>query len=405
MSHGLDHPLECLVRKIKPANHARKFTITSFLGFVAVLAALSVTATAQGGRIDKIFPPVMEPGADVTVIEPLSDGKLLIAGRFVTRGPVVRRDIIKLNPDGTVDPGFDAGTGLPTDVGFILAVAVQADGKILIAGYFNSFNGTQHRSVARLNANGSVDDTFNITGLDVTFGYDLALQPDGKIYLSASNLAGFSFIARFLPSGANDGGTGQQFFSISGASGYLITYLPTETKVLVTAAVFNSPNQGVVTKILPAGGQDNGFNVPVGGSPGAVRLSSLLMSSGKYLIFGSFDSIGGVPRKNIAILNQDGTVDSSFVPPASGTGTISSAAVQADGKILIGGSDFAVNGPLHGNIGRLNANGSVDGAFNAGRGANAVVKALLPNNGKLLVGGNFFRYDRAPRSGLVRVKL
>ena len=371
---------------------------------ILYLAAMTIAISAQAGSRDKLWPNLLSEGADVRVTFAQPDGKVLVGGRFTTVGGTPRHDLIRLNTNGTIDETFNAGSATGT-FGWVFSLAIQPDGKILAAGYFSSFNGVSRRSLVRLNSDGSVDESFGISGLDVTFAFDVDIQPDGKVYATASNLIGSSFVARFTSTGANDGGVGQQFFNFPGASGFRITYLPIENKVLTTASVFGGPSQGMVTRLNTTGGMDNSLNLGIGNSSGTYVLDNKLLGNGKYLIFGKFETINSVPRRNIAIVNPDGTIDPSFVPDTASSGVILAADVQADGKILIGGSDFLPNGRQHGNLGRLNANGSIDTSFNPGRGANLTVKTLQVMNNRLLVGGDFFRYDRYPVPGLVRVRL
>jgi uncharacterized delta-60 repeat protein len=367
------------------------------------MLASSHTADARGGRLDVTFPQLMADGANVTAIEMQPDGKMIVAGKFTTVGPVVRHDVIRLNSDGTLDQTFDAGTGI-NNTGLVLAIAVQPDGKILAAGQFNMFNGVFRNALVRLNTNGSVDDSMAISGIDITYAYDVDTQPDGKIYVGATNLNGSSFIARLLPNGANDGGIGQQFFSTPGGASYRFSYLVGENKLVVGAQLFGGPNQGVLLKVLSTGGVDPNFNLPLTvASPGSLMVDSLPLANGKFLVWGRFDSIGRVPRRNIAIVNADASVDTTFKPTATGTETILAARVQADGKIMIGGRDFAPNGALAGNLARLNPDGSVDQTFDSRRGANSPVRSLQIVGARLFAGGDFFRYDRFPRAGLIRI--
>jgi len=89
---------------------------------------------------------------------PQSDGKVIVVGSFSYIGNVERAGIARLNADGTLDPTFDAGTGAN---GAINLVAAQSDGKVLIVGPFTSVNGTTRNGVARLDSDGKLDSTFN----------------------------------------------------------------------------------------------------------------------------------------------------------------------------------------------------------------------------------------------------
>ena len=359
---------------------------------------------ASGGKIDRTFSIRLADEAEIKALEPQADGKIIVGGRFVTLGGLVRRDIMRLNTDGSIDSSFDVGSGIGT-FGSVYTLKVLPNGQMYAGGSFNSLNGVFGR-LLRLNSNGSVDPGFALSGLDVTFAFDIDTQPDGKVYVSASNLIGSYFIARFTSAGVNDTGFGQPFFVAGGWSGYTLVFLPAENKLLAGAAVFGQSFQGVVMKLATTGGIDNNFLVGLTLAPGASqRAWAEPMSDGRFLVWGRFDTVAGVARRNIAILDADGTVDPSFVPQTESTGTVLSARVQADGKIILGGSEFAPNGSLHGNLGRLNANGTVDTSFDPGRGANGDVESLAIVGNKLLVGGKFFRYDRNPVAGLVRVRL
>ena len=85
----------------------------------------------------------------------------------------------------------------------------------------------------------------------------------------------------------------------------------------------------------------------------------------KVLLGGLFTSIGGVTRHRIARLHGDGSIDTGFNPEANGSGgtSVASVAVQADGKILLGGFFTSVSGTTRNNIARLNGDGSIDSGF------------------------------------------
>ena len=124
-----------------------------------------------------------------------SDGKLLIAGQFTRVHGAFRAGIARLNADGTLDTSFDPGTGSDLGVGGVL---VQPDGKILIWGFFQIFNDEAGvKSLVRLNSNGSTDTSFNVghniggtTMFNLPSVYSVLLQPDGKIVVGGQ----FSFV-------------------------------------------------------------------------------------------------------------------------------------------------------------------------------------------------------------------
>jgi uncharacterized delta-60 repeat protein len=110
----------------------------------------------------------------------LSDGKILVGGYFTTFNGTGRNRIARLNSDGTLDTGFDPGTGFDNGV---VTLTTQSDGKVLAGGYFSTFNGTSRVRIARLNTDGSLDTSFDPgTGAN-NYVNALFAYPDGKIVL------------------------------------------------------------------------------------------------------------------------------------------------------------------------------------------------------------------------------
>jgi len=107
-----------------------------------------------------------------------SDGKILVGGFFVSYNDTSQNYITRLNADGSIDTSFNIGTGF---YNVVRSIAVQSDGKILVGGAFTSYDGTPQNRITRLNTDGSLDTTFNIgTGFDSTPA-SIAVQSDGKI--------------------------------------------------------------------------------------------------------------------------------------------------------------------------------------------------------------------------------
>ena len=145
-----------------------------------------------------------------------SNGRILIGGDFSNYNGTARRGMARLNSSGTIDTSFNPGTGLNGGFpnGSPFKIVVDAAGKILIGGAFTSYNGVSRNGIARLNANGSLDTTFNPgTGVAQTGGQDvsvnaIAVQPDGKILIGGrfNNYNGVfrGRIARLNPDGSLD---------------------------------------------------------------------------------------------------------------------------------------------------------------------------------------------------------
>ena len=126
-----------------------------------------------------------------------------------------------------------------------------------------------------------------------------------------------------------------------------------------------------------------------------------LQADGKILVGGFFTSIGGQTRNRIALLNPDGSLDASFDPNANGA--VFAVPVQADGKILVGGAFTSIGGQTRNRIARLNPDGSLDASFDPN--ANFFVEALaVQADGKILVGGAFQFIGGQTRNRIARLK-
>jgi uncharacterized delta-60 repeat protein len=109
------------------------------------------------------------------VVQP--DGKLLVGGHFnYSSNGVTSSNLVRLNADGSADATFAVGRGVN---GAVRALALQADGKVLVGGDFSSYNGTNAPNLMRLNTDGTPDVTFAAgNGFSESFtGYSYARWP------------------------------------------------------------------------------------------------------------------------------------------------------------------------------------------------------------------------------------
>src|SRR6185437_5907255 len=135
----------------------------------------------------------------------------------------------------------------------------------------------------------------------------------------------------------------------------------------------------------------NTFNIGSGAdNPIFAVKETFVGSERKILIGGSFSVFNGVSRRGIARINENGRTDLDFNPGSGINGTVYVILVQRDGKILVGGEFSSVNGEPRINIARLNPDGSLDTTFDAGLGADGSVRSLAVQfDDKILVGGLF----------------
>ena len=158
------------------------------------LGGQSVARLNADGTTDNTFSCNL--GAPTLTLALQPDGKIIAGGGFNNAGSQPVFKITRLNADGSLDSSFNTGSG--PDAG-VQAVRVQPDGKVLIAGDFVSFNGTSRVNLARLNSDGSLDNTFNanLTGsLGSNFIHSMSFLPDGKVIVGGVFTASGSGINR-----------------------------------------------------------------------------------------------------------------------------------------------------------------------------------------------------------------
>jgi len=208
---------------------------------------------------------------------------------------------------GSLDSSFDPGTGVDQSV---FAIAIQPDGRIIIAGDFTTMRGTPRKGIARLNSNGTLDTTFSASA--DTSPNALALQGDGRILI------------------------GGAFSTINGQPRAHIACLNTN------------------------GALDTNFLTTTDGNVD----SFAVQPDGKVLIAGNFNTVNGQPRHHIARLAPNGSLDANFQNGMAGADPyVGCVAYDPSGKVLIGGPFWAVNGVPRVFIARLNVDGSLDSSF------------------------------------------
>jgi uncharacterized delta-60 repeat protein len=233
-------------------------------------------------------------------------------------------------------------------------ISLQSDGKIVIGGYFTSYNGISINYIARLNNDGSLDNTFN-TGIGANnWLYSTIIQPDGKIII------------------------GGDFTS------------------------YNLTSANRIARINSDGTADNTFNSGTGANSGIRAIT--YQPDGKIIIGGNFTSFNGVGANYITRLNTDGTVDNTFNPGAGANSAIYSTLLLPDGKIIICGAFTLYNGTNINRIARLNSDGTLDNIFNPGVGSDSwIITSNLQPDGKIVIGGNFTSYNGTVSNRICRI--
>ena len=280
-----------------------------------------------------------------------SDGKILVGGAFTTYKGISENFIIRLNSDGTKDVTFDNSIGFNNGV---YSIAIQSDGKILVGGAFTTYKGLTEIRIIRLNSDGTKDVTF-----DNSIGFDndvisIAIQSDGKIVC---------------------GGT---FTFYKGVSANRIIRL-------------NSDGTKDVTFDNSIGFDNDVYSIAI-------------QSDGKIVCGGGFTTYKGLAENYIIRLNSDGTKDVAFDNSIGFDSAVQSVAIQSDGKIICGGSFTTYKGLTENRIIRLNSDGTKDITFDNSIGFNTQPNSIaIQSDGKILVGGSFTTYKGLTENRIIRL--
>jgi len=352
-----------------------------------------------------------------------TDGKIIVGGSFTYYNGTTINRIARLNANGSLDTTFNIGTGFNA---IVRSISIQSDGKIIVGGDFTSFNGVSANRIARLNSNGEIDATFNTgTGFNAEVR-SIAIQSDGKIIVGGGffsyNGTIKSCIARLNPDGSIDlpfyPGVG---FSGTSSNVYVNTIsIQSDEKIIVGGSFtsFNSISRKHIARLNSDGSLDATFNPGTGfsGSSNACVNATAIQSDGKIIVGGYFTIYSYVAVDHILRINVDGSIDNSFNPGTGLGGVMSPSAqsivIQADGNIIVGGYFTSFNGLPHNCILRLKPDGSLDTTFDPGTGAtgpiggsNGCVNSLsIQSDGKIIVGGDFGKFNGNIRSSLVRLE-
>ncbi|MFM8470707.1 MAG: hypothetical protein ACKODH_12215, partial [Limisphaerales bacterium] len=276
-----------------------------------------IARVTTNGVNDSSFDPVNGANAAITSVaiytNGVNDGKIFIGGGFSSFNGTSLNSVARLLATGAVDSSFNPGSGAN---GPARAVAIDANGKTIVAGEFTLFNGTARNRIVRLNADGSVDTAFAPgTGADNTI-YAVVIQADGKIVIGGDfvsyNGSTRSRIARLNTDGSLD-------FTFDPGSGFdntvfALTLDPSQ-RILVGGAFAQA--QGVarrgVTRLTTTGAADSTFNPGVGTDDTVYAIQDITLGATRAILIGGvFTKFNTTHRRHIARLFADGTSDGSL---------------------------------------------------------------------------------------------
>src|SRR6218665_1496592 len=387
--------------------------MNKLLRYAFLFMGMAVSAQNQiPGRLDPSFVTGtgFEDNMDALAIQP--DGKIIVAGQGDDYQGVPIKRIIRLNEDGSPDPTFN-GPDLLIYENYN-KILLQPDGKILaLSHYTNNVNSTSiYHHFKRMNADGSLDTTFNAGGTGVietttSRVENMVVQPDGKIIIvgqfSHYNGVPSKNIARLNADGTLDA----TFVVGSGfnTSPYGLCLQP-DGKLIVAGdfSNYNGASAYDFIRINPDGTKDTTFTPDRVSGVGTIGLQS----NGNIVVTGGFTTISGIARNRIAILNPNGVlINNSSTPPgptSASNDAILDFTVQPDDKIIAVGYFTQWGGVSQRHIVRLNANGFIDNTFSPISAANWMIWEIKPYPGnRYVIAGGFSTYDGQSKRYIARI--
>jgi len=392
-------------------------TVTGTSGDASATKTFTVTVRGPAGSVDTSFASgkvittvgVSEDYAEALAVQP--DGKVLVVGRSAG---ATNTDfaVVRYNRDGDLDTGFGTGGKVTTPVNAgsdeAYAVALQSDGKILVAGTTETTANSYDFALVRYNADGSLDTGFGTGGKVTTpFGtspdkaYAIAVQPDGKIVLGGEATVptyGYDFaLVRYNADGSLDTGFGtggKVTTSLKADSGRDVIFSLTQQTVGGQPRIVAVGGDGdfLLARYTSAGALDTTFGtggkiVGLFGTVIGSARASALTADGKLVVAGDANDGFALVR-----LTDTGALDTGFgtggkvvTQVNTGNSDVATAlAVQSDGKIVAGGWTYT-GGSSSGDFAvvRYEASGALDTTFgNAGTVTTAVASGTKSDQAK-----------------------
>ena len=367
------------------------------LTFIVLVVLFSSVTARAAGEVDTNFLANLGGfgGGSANRILVQTDGKILVGGSFRIAGAYARAGLVRLNADGTVDTGFrppeffsSSGIG-----GTINTIGLQSDGKILVGGSIQGAGAILRQGIMRLNADGSIDQSFNAqlgafgTVADIVVLADDRILIGGNFTISSPN-GNRNGIARLNPNGTLD--------AVVYANTFVITkLLPLPNGNLVAGS------GGEIRRFNADGSADATFNVVTINGGGIQDMH--LFPDGKILAAGGFTLVNGFQLVGLLRINANGSVDTAFNPGGSGPNTgVNGITPTPSGKFLIFGGFATYNGTSRKNAALIDANGALDTSFNyTAHSFNPILDMAFLQDGKIMVAGPSSSFG--PQNALARI--
>jgi uncharacterized delta-60 repeat protein len=313
-----------------------------------------IARLTKNGTIDNSFDPGTGFNGPVYGVAVQTDAKILIGGEFTSYNSIPVKNFIRVNSDGTLDTSFQIGSGIN---GIVNAISIQPDGKIIVVGNFQKFNGLNAYSIVRLNSNGTIDNSFVPFSLNGASLYSILILPSGKIMIGGSllfylNATYYMGIIRLNSNGSLD--TTFQPLT-NNETIYAIALQPDGKMIIGGGRRFTQYNYyGVTYRLNSDGSVDSTFKrLPAWGNPDNIPFVQTVsyLENNKVLVGGRFTKYDNLNANHVVLLNNDGTVDSTFVGDANGD--VWTIQVLKENKALVAGDFTSFNGMIRNRVTRI----------------------------------------------------
>lgn len=298
------------------------------------------------GAVDPSFDPGTGCDRPVMALALEGDGSVLLAGPFTSCNGEEAAGVARLDSTGVLDPDFARD---PRIQGDIAVIRIQADGRIVFGGAFSTFFGGTRNSVARVHPGGLLDESFDLGAGQSGPVRSLALQRDGAVVVGGSftqlNATARGAAARLGPTGVMDPAfnNGVGFDSAVNA-----VALRADDSAVVAGAFANgggAPRRGAAAFGV-AGGLETGYNAGAG-LQGGDTLGLALLPDGRAFVSGRFTSAAGLPVRGLARFTAGGTIDPVFAAYDTSVGDNSGVIVDGAGRLFVLGGTAAFGTGRH----------------------------------------------------------
>ncbi len=390
---------------------------TAVSGLIRILGngALDPTFNTGTGFSDPASGSISNP---VYSMIPASDGSndIYVGGNFKLINGTAQSGIARLNSDGSVDAGFQSGSGFN---GYVRSIAEVQDGSrdLFIAGDFTSYDGTSVGPFVRLSADGALRSGFEAPSQFLGSVYDIAPIPGSpSLYAGGAFTAYAGTVAKQLVRLRMDGTLDSTFSIGSGFDQNPVCLLSDASGGLFVGGGFTSYrgiSKGGLVRLDASGNLDSSFNPGTGfGGGGGNAVSTVVESSSKdaFWVGGAFTTLNGSSiGKGVARILPSGALDPSFNHSLGGvlggSGSVSAILPLGDGtgRALLGGTFTQYNSEANARLVLIQKDGTRDTSFTSGILSGSIQSLAKTSNG-FMVAGSFATYDGVSVScGIVRI--